>query len=91
MRKNGLFPLLFILVAAACNNPFSTRTPEEPPAGGAIILPATSPEKVLHTLEESVKAGSIQDYLDVFSDDFAFAPDPGDSLANEQYFQSRWT
>jgi hypothetical protein len=91
MRKNVLFLLIFILFSAACHNPFSTRTPEEPPEGGAVILPATSPERVLHNLEEAVKAGSIQDYLDVFSDDFAFAPDPGDSLAYEQYFQSRWT
>jgi ketosteroid isomerase-like protein len=91
MPKKVLFPLLLILAAAACHNPFSTRTPEEPPEGGAVILPPTSPERVLHNLEEAVKAGSIQDYLDVFSDDFRFAPDPGDSLAYEQYFQSRWT
>lgn len=83
-------PLLIVL-ALACNNPFSTRTPEEPPAnGGAAILPATSPERVLNNLEESTRAKSIQDYLDVFSDDFVFSPDPVDSLAWEQYFRTPW-
>jgi len=93
--KRSLASVLFVAVAvqlAACNNPFSTRTPAVPPSeGGAAILPATSPEKVLHNLEESVRAKSIQDYLDVFSDDFIFSPDPGDSLAYEQDFQARWT
>jgi hypothetical protein len=84
--------LLAALLAAACNNPFSTRTPEEPPLnGGAAILPATSPERVLNNLQESFRARSIQDYLDVFSDDFIFSPDPKDSLAWEQDYRSRWT
>ena len=95
MRRGFLFfalvPLLFTL-AAACNNPFSTRTPEEPPMdGGAAILPATSPERVLHNLGEATRARSIQDFLDVFSDDFIFSPDPKDSLAWEQDYRTRWT
>ncbi len=94
MRKAVFFfalsAILFVL-ATSCNNPFETRTPQIPPDGGAAILPATSPERVLHNLEESVRAKSIQDYLDVFGDEFVFSPDPGDSLAYEQDFQSRWT
>lgn len=92
--KRIVLPFLMIVFAAlftACNNPFSTRTPSVPPKEGAVILPATSPERVLHNLEESVRAMSIQDYLDVFSDDFVFSPDPGDSLAYEQDFQTPWT
>lgn len=94
-RGYALFALVLLsvlLVAAACHNPFSTRTPEEPPPeGGAAILPATSPERVLNNLEESMGAKSIQDFLDVFSDDFIFSPDPKDSLAWEQDFRGRWT
>lgn len=83
--------VLLVLLAAACNNPFSTRTPETPPSdGGAAILPATSPERVLNNLEESFRAKSIQDYLDVFSEDFIFSPDPKDSLAWEQDYRTRW-
>jgi hypothetical protein len=88
----GALLILLALAVAACNNPFSTRTPEEPPLeGGAAIQPATSPERVLNNLQESVRARSIQDYLDVFSDDFVFSPDPRDSLAWEQEYRTRWT
>jgi ketosteroid isomerase-like protein len=90
MRATAIWLLPAVLLLAACNNPFSTRTPEEPPSSDAVFLPPTSPEKVLHNLQESIRAKSIQDYLGVFSDDFVFAPDPGDSLAYEQYFRSRW-
>ena len=93
MKRSAASVFLAALVVqlAACNNPFSTRAPAVPPEGGAAILPATSPEKVLSNLEESVRAKSIQDYLDVFSEDFVFSPDPGDSLAYEQDFRTRWT
>ncbi len=90
--RNGAILAIFtgLFLLTACNNPFSTRTPEEPPESGAVFLPPTSPEKVLHNLQEAVGAKSIQDYLDVFSDDFTFAPDPGDSLSHEQYFRTPW-
>jgi hypothetical protein len=91
MRSVSFLAAAAAVLLLGCNNPFDTRTPAVPPDEGAAILPATSPEKVLHNLEESIRAKSTQDYLDVFSDDFVFSPDPGDSLANEQYFQTRWT
>lgn len=92
MRVSAMMILpALLLLGAACNNPFSTRTPEVPPDSDAVFLPPTSPEKVIHNLQTAVKAKSIQDYLDVFSEDFAFAPDPGDSAFFEQYYRSRWT
>jgi len=81
---------LAVISLLSCNNPFSTRTPQTPPQGGAVILPPTSPEKVLNNLVESVRTKSIQDYLDVFSDPFTFSPDPLDSLEYEQEFRSSW-
>ncbi len=94
MKRTSFFAVLsaiMLVLAASCNNPFDTRTPQVPVDGGAAILPPTSPERVLNNLEESIRAKSIQDYLDVFTDDFVFSPDPGDSLAYEQDFQARWT
>jgi len=81
---------LAVISMLSCNNPFSTRTPQTPPQGGAVILPPTSPEKVLNNLVESVRTKSIQDYMDVFSDPFTFSPDPLDSLQYEQEFRSSW-
>jgi hypothetical protein len=88
------FSLLLITVSLvsllSCNNPFSTRTPETPPPGGAAILPPTSPEKVLNNLVESMRTKSSQDYMDIFSDTFVFSPDPLDSLEYEQDFRNGW-
>ncbi|MDP2984856.1 MAG: hypothetical protein Q8O92_16170 [Candidatus Latescibacter sp.] len=81
---------LAVISLLSCNNPFSTRTPQTPPDGGAVILPPTSPEKVLNNLVESLRTKSIQDYMDVFSDPFTFSPDPLDSLKYEQEFRSTW-
>ncbi|MFA6472133.1 MAG: hypothetical protein WCU00_08860 [Candidatus Latescibacterota bacterium] len=81
---------LIVIYLMSCNNPFSTRTPQTPPQGGAVILPPTSPEKVLNNLVESLRTKSFQDYMDVFSDPFTFSPDPLDSLEYEQEFQSPW-
>lgn len=83
--------LLIVIYLISCNNPFSTRTPAiPPPQGGAVILPPTSPEKVLNNLVESLRTKSIQDYMDVFSAPFTFSPDPLDSLKYEQEFRSSW-
>lgn len=81
---------LLILASLACNNPFDTRDPEEPGAGGIAIKPANTPENVLANLESSFENLSIQDYLDVFADEFAFHPDPEDSLLYEQDFIGVW-
>ena len=86
-----IFEITFAVISLlSCNNPFSTRTPQTPPQGGAVILPPTSPEKVLNNLMESVRTKSSQDYMDVFSDPFTFSPDPLDSLEYEQDFRSGW-
>lgn len=82
--------VIVAVICAACENPFATRDPEPPATGGAAIRPATTPENVLANLEVSFESLSIQDYLDVFSDDFSFHPDPEDSLAYEQEFTSGW-
>ena len=82
--------LMILAAALTCNNPFATREPERPGTGGAAIKPANSPENVLYNLEAAFESLSIQDYLDVFTADFALHPDPEDSLAYEQEFASGW-
>ncbi|MFC1511933.1 hypothetical protein ACFL5H_01910 [Candidatus Latescibacterota bacterium] len=79
-----------VLAIFACNNPFQTRESEKPGAGGVAIKPANTPENVLYNLEAAFENLSIQDYLDVFTDDFAFHPDPDDSLLYEQEFIGGW-
>lgn len=77
-------------VVVACNNPFATRTPEEPPAGGAVLKPPNSAENVLYNLDVSFDSLSIQDFLGTMSEDFVFVPDPDDSLEYETDFRGMW-
>jgi hypothetical protein len=79
-----------MLTLNSCNNPFSTRDPEDPGSEGAAIKPPNSPENVLFNLEASFEGLSILDYLSVFSDDFMFNPDPEDSLLYLEDFTSGW-
>ena len=81
---------VLVLACIACNNPFDTRDPEKPGAGGVAIKPANTPENVLSNLESSFESLSIQDYLDVFAGEFSFHPDPEDSLLYEQDFKNGW-
>ena len=85
---NVLLILLFEL--NSCNNPFTTRDPEKPGSEGAAIKPPKSPENVLDNLEASFEGLSIQDYLDIFSEAFAFHPDSGDSTLFEEDFRYGW-
>ena len=96
MRRTFSFLFLSIITTAlvlicnSCNNPFSTREPQKPGAEGAAIKPANSPENVLYNLEASFEGLSIQDYIDVFSEDFVFNPDPEDSLKYQEDFINGW-
>ena len=82
--------MALVLIITYCNNPFSTREPQKPGSEGAAIKPANSPENVLYNLEASFEGLSIQDYIDVFSDDFVFNPDPEDSLKYQEDFINGW-
>ena len=82
--------LLLLLQLNSCNNPFSTREPDKPGSEGAAIKPPKSPENVLDNLSASFEGLSIQDYLDVFSEDFEFNPDSEDSLEYEEIFVNGW-
>lgn len=82
--------LVLLLIFDSCNNPFSTREPQKPGSEGTAIKPANSPENVLYNLGASFEGLSIQDYLDVFSEDFAFHPDPDDSVGYEEDFINGW-
>ena len=85
---NVLLALLFLI--NSCNNPFSTREPENTGGEGVAIKPSKSPENVLYNLEASFEGLSIQDYLNVFSEDFTFHPDLADSSEYEEDFRNGW-
>lgn len=82
--------ILLMIAAVACNNPFSTRKAERGESTGAAIKPANSPENVLHNLWSSFGSMSIYDYMDIFTEDFVFNPDPADSVEYEQDFMYGW-
>ena len=87
----GFITVLITLLLFSCNNPFKTRKPKEPDQqGGKALKPATSPENVLYNLRVSFENMSIQDYLDVYSEDFVFNPDPDDSIKYEEDFRDGW-
>ena len=95
MKRLNLSLMCFITAAlffafVSCNNPFKTRTPAEPTSGGVAIKPANTPENVLYNMRVAFEALSIQDYLDVFSEDFVFNPDTEDSIGYEVQFLSVW-
>jgi len=86
----GFGAVIFYCILLSCNNPFQTRTPEKPPPGGVAIKPANSAENVLYNMRVSFDSLSVQDYLDAFSEDFVFVPDPADSQLYENDFRSVW-
>jgi len=76
----------------ACNNPFATRTPQKPDnVTGVAIKPPTSAENVLWNLRASFESMSVQDYLDLFTEDFVFNPDYDDSITYIEEFRNGWT
>lgn len=81
-----------VLVAVlSCNNPFGTRDPQKPDKiTGVAIKPANSAENVIYNLQASFRSMSVQDYLNLFSDDFMFNPDPDDSVRYVEDFRSGW-
>jgi hypothetical protein len=81
---------LMMILTVSCNNPFSTREPQKPSSGGVSIKPQTTPENVLGNLEASMEGLSSTDYMNIYSDDFVFHPDPDDSVLYEQEFAGGW-
>ena len=98
MNVTHKLTILWICISTAavtailsCNNPFSTRNVEKPSdISGAFIKPANSPENVLYNLRATFESMSTQDFIDVFSEDFTFNPDPDDSLLYEVVFRNGW-
>ncbi len=85
-----VFIAVLTLIFGSCNNPFSTRDPEEPGSDGTAIKPPNSPENVLYNLESSFEGLSTLDYMAIFTEDFIFSPDSEDSLKYVEDFRSGW-
>ena len=72
---------IFVLLGIfGCLNPFATRTPESPEAGGKRIpmLDPSSAMNVLNNVKIAYQGLSPLEYMDALSEDFVFVPDPSD-------------
>ena len=72
---------LFLLMAA-CENPFSTRTPEPPEQNSSTFIPPTSPDVVFINLRVAIREKNVENYIRCFVDStrsnqrFTFVADP---------------
>lgn len=74
-----MLTILFLL--AACENPFSTRTPEPPEQNKSTFIPPTSPDIVFVNLRVAIQEKNVENYISSFVDTtrssqrFIFVPD----------------
>jgi len=78
--------IFFFLISSGCENPFKLREAEPPTSGAISILEPVRSENVLKNLKVVHNMLSIDDYMDIFSQDFLFIPDPTDKNAYPEVF-----
>jgi hypothetical protein len=80
--KVSLSFLFFLAVAAlVCScGLFEPRVPDEPGAGGVPWIPPTEPESVFVNIKNALEGKVTGNYVQCFTDDFVFHPDPSDSV-----------
>lgn len=82
MTRAGFFALILI-VAAGCENPFTTRVPEPPEQNNSNFISPSIPEIVFVNLQITVKDRNVENYMRSFVDTtrsdkrFTFVPDQG--------------
>lgn len=80
--RTGFFFLGWCFFALACQNPFSTRKPEQPVVSRSNWIPPVSPDKVLVNLQSSVAERNTENYIRCLADPsyssraFRFNPNP---------------
>jgi hypothetical protein len=73
--------ITILLLLAACENPFSARTPEPPQQNTSTFVPPTSPDIVFINLRIAIQEKNVENYIRCFVDTtrsnerFTFAPD----------------
>jgi len=73
--------LTILVLIAACENPFSTRTPEPPEQNSSTFIPPTSPDIVFINLRVATQEKNVENYIRCFVDTtrsnqrFTFTPD----------------
>lgn len=84
-------PLTLLAICAAllsCENPFATRTPEEPKGAGSRYIPPFSAEIVVENLRNAITDRNVENYLRCFTDstrtDERFRYEP-DAASSNQY------
>ncbi|MCX5801378.1 MAG: hypothetical protein NTX17_08335 [Candidatus Eisenbacteria bacterium] len=95
MRFWGAFSIFVLVSVLVCGcGLFEPRTPEAPGTGGTPWIPPTAPETVLVNIENSMYGKVIGNYVQNFTDDLAFHPDPSDSVelsATQPTVYDNWT
>jgi len=78
--------LLLLLALPGCDNPFSTRSAEEPSVRRGTWEDPVFYDAVLRNLENSYNEQIIDNFTDSISEDFRFVPDPVDAAQNPGIF-----
>jgi hypothetical protein len=85
--------ILFVL-AAGCENPFTTREPEPPEQNSSNFIPPTTPEIVFANLKIAIQERNVENYIRSFVDtsrsskSFTLIPDQGVAATNPGIFQN---
>jgi hypothetical protein len=96
-QKNCSIELFLIIsvLLTACTNPFSTREPEAPEAGGLTFIPPRTPDVVLINLTNAILEQNLENYLRCLGDStklpqgFNYVADAGVASENSGVFE-RW-
>ncbi|UCF78245.1 MAG: hypothetical protein JSW03_09085 [Candidatus Eiseniibacteriota bacterium] len=81
LRLSSITLCLLFTTALVCGcGLFEPRVPDPPGTGGTPWIPPTEPESVFVNLKNSLEGKIILNYGQCFTDDFAFHPDPSDSV-----------
>jgi len=84
-----VFPLrllLMLLLMSGCDNPFATRSAEEPSVRRGTWEDPVFYDAVLRNLKNSYNEQIIDNFTDSISEDFRFIPDPVDEAQNPGIF-----
>jgi len=92
VKKKIYIIAIFFVLHIGCDNPFSTRTPEEPVSNQSSWIQPTSPNYVLANLRNAIAEKNITNYMRCLADtsnsilNFRFEAEPAVANANPGLF-----
>jgi hypothetical protein len=80
LRGTALGVLLALALVSACDDDPSSPPPGQSECGGSSnLVNLTDPDSVLLQMQAGIERGFIEHYMNAFSRDFTFTPDPSDA------------